>query len=95
MYLMPSLTDYGRPMKPFFSSKSQSFGLGQTICADNVWDIWGILGQFIAPILVMSPLYMFSINQPLLLLKTKPLNLNSKLFISDWDLNLGLKESVI
>mgnify|MGYP006888786248 CR=1 FL=1 len=35
---------------------------------------------------------MFSINQPLLLLKTKPLNLNSKLFISDWDLNLGLKE---
>ena len=35
-------TDYRRPMKPFFSSKSQSFGPGQTICADNIWDIWDI-----------------------------------------------------
>ena len=39
-------TDYGRPMKPF-SSKSQTFGLGQTIWADTFWGIWGIFGQFI------------------------------------------------
>ena len=34
--------------------------------ADTFWGIWGIFGQFI------SPLSIFSINQPLFLQKTKP-----------------------
>jgi hypothetical protein len=50
--------DYGRPIKPF-SSKSQTFGLGQTIWVDKFWGIWG----------TVSPLSMFSINQPLFLQK--------------------------
>ena len=39
----------------------------------------------------VSPLSMFSINQPLFLQKTKPLHRN-QIFIWDWDLNLGRKE---
>jgi hypothetical protein len=38
-----------------FSSKYQTFGLGQTNWADKFWGIWGIFGQTI------SPLSMFSI----------------------------------
>ena len=52
-------------MKPF-TSKSQTFGLGQTILADKFWDIWGIFSQLISTQLgTVSPLSMFSINQPL------------------------------
>ena len=32
----------------FFSTKSQTFGLGQTIWTDNFWGIWGIVGWFIS-----------------------------------------------
>ena len=84
-------------MKPF-SLKSQTFGLGQTTWADKFWGIWGIFGQTISTHFgTVSPLSMFSINQPLFLQKTKPLNPNPKylglgLNIWDWDLNLGLKE---
>ena len=87
-------TDYERPMKPFFSSKYQNFGLGQTIWADKFWGIWGTFGPFISNHFgTVSPFSMFSINQPLFLQKTKPLYPNPKyLFISDWDLHLGRKE---
>jgi hypothetical protein len=34
-------------MKFFFSSKSKTFGLGQTIWADKFWGILGNFGQFI------------------------------------------------
>ena len=44
---MKRLTDYGNPIKPF-SSKSQTFGVGQTIWADKFLGIWGIFGQFIS-----------------------------------------------
>ena len=60
-------------------SKSQTFGLGQTILADKFRGIWGIFGRLINTCFVTSsPLFMFSINQPLFLQKTKPLYLHSK-----------------
>ena len=38
--------------------------------AEEFWDIWGILGQFISTNFgTLSPLSMFSINQPLFLQK--------------------------
>jgi hypothetical protein len=62
-------TDYGRPMKPFFI-KIPNFGLGQISWADR---FWGIFGRFISTHFgTVSPLSMFSINQPLFLQKTKP-----------------------
>ena len=65
-------TDYGR----LFSSKSQTFGLGQTNWADK---FWGIFGWFIRTHFgIVSPLSMFSINQPLFLQITKPLYPNPK-----------------
>ena len=68
-------TDYGRPIL----MKSQTFGLGQTNWADKFWDIWGIFGQTISTHFgTVSPLSMFSINQPLFLQKTKPLYPNPK-----------------
>ena len=64
------------PNEVFFLSKSQIFGLGQTIWADKFWGIWGILGRFIST--HFGTLTMFSINQPLILQKTKPLYPNPK-----------------
>jgi hypothetical protein len=53
-----------------FSSKSQIFGLGQTIWADKFWNIWGVFGQFISIHFgTVSPLSIFLINQPLFLQK--------------------------
>ena len=60
-----------------FSSKSQTFELGQTNWADKFGGIWGIFGWFIRTHFgTVSPLSMFSINQPLPLQKTKPLYQN-------------------
>ena len=48
--------------------KSQTFGLGQTIWTDIFWGIWGTFGRFISTDFgTLSPLSMFSINQPLFL----------------------------
>ena len=53
-----------------FSSKSQTFGLGQTIWADKFCGILGIFRQFISTHFVtVSPLSMFFINQPIFLHK--------------------------
>ena len=53
-----------------FFHQSQTFGLGQTIWADKFWGIWGIFSQFISIHFgTVSPLSMFSINQPLFLQK--------------------------
>ena len=43
-FLSTSITDFGRPMKPF-SLKSRIFGLGQTNWANKLWGIWGIFGN--------------------------------------------------
>ena len=76
-----------------FSSKSQTFGLGQTIWADKFWGIWGIFGRFISTHFgTVSPLSMFSINQPLFLQKNSVFISKFQIFIWDWDLNLGRKE---
>ena len=57
-----------------FSSKSQTFGLGQTIWVDTFWGIWGIFSRTISTHFgTVSPLSMFFIIQPLILRKTKPL----------------------
>ena len=54
----------------FFSLKSKNFGLGQTIWVDKICGIGGIFGQFISTHFgTVSPLSMFSINQPLFLQK--------------------------
>ena len=48
-------------------------------CTDKFWDIWDIFSQFISTHFgTVSPLSMFSINQPLFLQKTKPLYPNHK-----------------
>ena len=73
-------------MKPFFI-ESRTFGLGQTNWTDKFWGIWGIFGQTISTHLrTVSPLFMFSIIQPLFLQE------KSKIFIRDWNFNLGRKE---
>ena len=73
------LTDYGRPMKAFFSLKSRTFGIWQTNWADKCWGTWGIFDQTISTHFgIVSPLSMFYKNQPLCLQKTKPLYLNPK-----------------
>ena len=62
------------PNEAFFSSNSQTFGLGQTI-----WGIWDIFEEFISTHFgTVSPLSMFFINQLLFLQKTKPLYPNPK-----------------
>ena len=67
------------PNEALFSAKSQTFGLGQTIWEDKFWGIWGTFGQFISTHFgTVSPLSMFSINQPLFLQKTNPLYPNPK-----------------
>ena len=69
----------------FFSLKSQTFGLEQTIWADKFWGIWGIFGWFISSCFdVVSPLSLFSNYQPLILLKTKLLYPNSKYSFGIW-----------
>ena len=84
-HIVLSLTDYGRPMKPFFLSKSQIFGLGQTNWADKLWGIWGIFCKFISTHFgTVSPLSMFFINQPLFLQKTKPLHPHPKYLFGIW-----------
>ena len=67
------------PNEAFFLSKSQTFGIGQTIWADKFWGIWSILNQFIITHFgIVNPLSIFFINQPLFLQKTKPLYPNPK-----------------
>ena len=83
---LATITDYGRQMKPFFSWKSQTFRLGQTIWADEFWDILGIFGLFINTHFgTVSPLSMFSINQPLFLQKK---DFRSKSQINIWNLDI-------
>ena len=62
-------TDYGHPMKPFFIKIPNVWAW-----ADNFVAFGGIFGRFISTLFgTVSPLYMFSINQPLFLQKTSPL----------------------
>ena len=66
--------DYGLPMKPFFSETPNFW-----TWADKFWGIWGIFDRFISTHFgTVSPLSMFSINQPLFLQKTKYLCPNPK-----------------
>ena len=66
-----------RTPKRFFSSKSQAFGLGQTIWADKFWVICGIFGRFKyqpAPILILwVPCVCFPLINHYFYKKTKPL----------------------
>ena len=63
------VTDYGRPMKPFFIEIQKFWAW-----ADKFWGIWGTFGRTISTHFgTVSPLSMFSIIQPLFLQKTKPL----------------------
>ena len=57
--------NYGRPMKSFFIEIPNFWAW-----ADKFWGIWGILGRFISTQFAVSPLSMFSINQPWFLQKT-------------------------
>ena len=65
-YLVPRTTD---AQWSLFSLKPQTFGLCRQFGQIN----FGAFGVFLAHIGTMSPLSMFSINQPLFLQKTKPL----------------------
>jgi hypothetical protein len=65
-------------MKPFFI-KIPNFWAWEIIQADQFWGIWDIFGLFISTHFgAVSPLSMFSIDQPLFLHKTKPLYSNPK-----------------
>ena len=45
--LVGKITDYGRPMIPFFI-EIPNFWVGQTNRADKFWSIWGIFGRTIS-----------------------------------------------
>jgi hypothetical protein len=68
------LTDYGLPMKPYIIEIPNFWAW-----ADKFWGIWSIFGRYISTHFgTVSPLSMFSINQPLFLQKNMPLSLNHK-----------------
>ena len=75
------------PNEAFFSSKSKTFGLWQTIWADTFWGFGGIFGQFISTHLAhlgtVSSLSMFFVNK---------LNFYKKLslYIQILNIHLGL-----
>ena len=70
-FLNAVTTDYGRQGKPFFGKISNFWAW-----ADKFWGIWGIFGRFVSTHFgTLSSLSMFSINQPLFLQKTKPLQI--------------------
>ena len=52
-FLSTSITDFGRPMKPF-SLKFRIFGLGQTNCGDDFWGICGIFGQTVSAAILVQ-----------------------------------------
>ena len=53
-----------------FSSKSQTFGFGQTNWTNNFWGIWGIFGWTISThVGTVSPLSMFFVNEVLFALQ--------------------------
>ena len=88
--LDPRTTDTQRE---FFFRKSQTSGLGQTNWAKIFLRIRGIFGEFISTNFgTVRSLSMFSINQSLVLKKTKPLYPNSQKFIWECKLNLARKE---
>ena len=79
-FILCSLSRTAYAQSSLFSSKSQTFGFGQTIWAtvwaDKFWGIWGIFSRFISTHFgTVSPLSMFSINQPLFRQKTKHLHI--------------------
>ena len=91
------LTDYGRPMKPFFI-EFLNFCACADILGSQFCGIWGIFGQLIRTHLGTVSLWStFSFNQPLFLQKTKAFTSKSQIFIWDWNWNwnLGHKESGI
>ena len=79
------------PNEAFFHGKPKLQGLGRKFGQINFFVIWGIFCQSISTHFgTMSPLSMFSINQPLFLKKEKAFISKSQSFILDWDLNLIL-----
>ena len=65
-------TNYGRPMKPFFIEIQNFWAWADRANQANIF--WGIFGQTISTHFdTVSPLFMFSIIQPLFLQKSKPL----------------------
>ena len=81
------------PHEAFFSSKSQTFGFEQTNWANKFWAIWGIFSQFISTHFgTVSPLSIFSNDQPLFLQKKWAFTSTFEISILDWDLNLDRKE---
>ena len=72
---MLQYTDYGRPMKLFFIEIQN---LGRQIGQIHFGAFGVFLANLSAPILILCPLSMFSINQPLFLQKTRPLYPNPK-----------------
>ena len=64
-----------------FSSKSQNFGLGQTIWTDKFWGIWVIFGRFIS---THFGTVSKRLTQSLFLQKTKPLYPNPKYLFGIW-----------
>jgi hypothetical protein len=72
------------PNEAFFSSKSQTFGFGQAIWAVN----FGAFGVFSADSCPCFPLIDHYFYKKLSLY----IQIKSRIFIWDWDLNLGCKE---
>ena len=76
--LMMQITDYGRPMKPFFI-EIPNLGFGRQFGQISFGAFGSILGRFISTHFgAVIPLSMFSIIHPLFLQKTKTLYPNPK-----------------
>ena len=70
------------PSEDLFSSKYQTFELGQTIWTDKFWGILGIFDRFISIHFgIVRFLSMFFINRPLLFTKTKLLYQIPKIYL--------------
>ena len=82
------------PNEAFFHWNPKRLGLGRQIGQINFGSFGVFSVKLSAPIFVLwvaCPCFPFF--QPLFLQKTKPLISTSQIFIWDWDLNLGLKQS--
>ena len=83
-------------MKSFFHRNPKLLGLSRQFGQIRFGAVGAFLADLSAPIGhfgTVSPLSIFSINQPLFLQKIKALYVyKSQIFIWDWDLNLGYKQ---
>ena len=82
------------PNEAFFYRNTKVLGL-DTQFGQISFEAFGVLSVDLSAPIFATDLFMFSINQPLFLQKKQAFISKSQIFIWDWDLSLGRKESGI